>query len=180
MIVTVARSRHRRPLYCTFSLEHVTGERSSDREDAIHQLCRVNREASCFTVTTIDRTLISSEFLLIVHAGKFFLSLCPRTWEGNLWRPNWCRDAWVTLQPPHISAQFSSWVVSLPFKSLHYCLQLCGVPKCDCSVLHIWFEHGSWTVVRRTCWGDQRKSGIVNIVLQSCFHVKYVGSFWWG
>ena len=33
----------------------MTGERSSDREDAIHQLCRVNREASCFTVTTIVR-----------------------------------------------------------------------------------------------------------------------------
>ena len=52
-------------------------------------------------------------------------------------------------------AQFSSWIVSCPFKSLHYWLQLCDVLKCECNVLHIWFEHGSWTAVRRTCWGDQ-------------------------
>ena len=52
-------------------------------------------------------------------------------------------------------AQFSSWIVSCPFTSLHYWLQLCDVLKCECSVLHIWFEHGSWTVARRTCWGDQ-------------------------
>ena len=54
-------------------------------------------EASCFTVTTIVRTLMSSEFLLIVHAGKFVLSFFFRTWEGNLWRPNWCRDVWGDL-----------------------------------------------------------------------------------
>ena len=65
------------------------------------------------------------------------------------------------------------------FHSSHYIIASSCASYWSVIVVCIWIEHSSWTVATRTCWGDQHSQDLKH-VLQSCFHVKDVGSMWWG
>ena len=188
MIVIVPRSRHRRPICCTFS-PNAWRENGLPIEKMPFTNCA---EWTGKQAASRWRQLFAlwwaQNFNWEAHAGKFVLSFFPRTWEGNPWRPNWCRDVWATFfifgsldreSCSHHTFRHSFLREWFHFHSSHYIIASSCASYWSVIVVCIWIEHSSWTVVGRTCWGDQHSQDLKH-VLQSCFHVKDVGSMWWG